>query len=63
MTVIDRIKKPTPKKWKRFGNALIAVGGISTAGAFISDNPTIAYVLLVATAVGKFITALFTEDE
>lgn len=63
MKILERIKKPTPKKWRRVGNALIAVGGISTAGAFVSGNEVIAYVLLGATAVGKFITALFTEDE
>lgn len=55
--------RPTPKKWRKFGNAC-AASGLSLVGiAFITEHPKFAVVALFLTGVGTFFANLFAEDK
>ncbi len=54
--------KPTPEKWRKIGDALLAS---STAMTFVGvqiDDKRIITFFLVLGVVGKFLTNFFTEE-
>lgn len=53
--------KPTPKKWRQLGDALLAVSTFVTASAIASNNDTIAIISLCIGSIGKFLTNFFSE--
>ena len=59
----NRYFKPTPKKWRKLGDALLAVSTTATTYAIASDHKWIAIACLIIGSVGKFLTNFFTEDE
>ena len=56
------IKFPTPKKWRKIGNALLATSVFVAGFAFIKDYQYIAITGLVIGAIGKFLTTFFKEE-
>ena len=57
------IKLPTPKKWRRIGNSLLAVSGMTSGFAFIADYKYIAIGGLILGILGKFLTTFFKEEK
>lgn len=66
--------KPTPKKWRKLGDAILAVGVFVTAGGLIEfdrlskifnekELKIIIGCALICGVVGKFITNFFKEDD
>ena len=53
---------PTPKKWRKLGDALLGVSSTIPGFANASDNHFIAYTALICGVLGKLITNLFTEE-
>jgi uncharacterized PurR-regulated membrane protein YhhQ (DUF165 family) len=72
--LINNYWKPTPKKWRKIGDAILATGTFVTAGALLEYDKmkeiftpkevkviiVLAFVLGVA---GKFITNFFKDEE
>lgn len=54
---------PTPAKWKKFGNSLMAASGFVTTCALAIDFRPVALIFLVVGALGKFVTEFVTEDD
>jgi len=53
---------PTPKKWRKIGDTLLASSTTITTFAIYNDMKLIAIIALVLGASGKFLSNLFTED-
>ena len=55
--------KPTPKKWRKLGDALLGVSTTITTYAIVEDYKWVAIAALIIGSVGKFLTNFFTEDK
>ena len=66
--------KPTPKKWRKIGDAILAVGTFVTAGGLLAfdtmqqiyspkELKIIIGVAFVLGVLGKFLTNFFKEEE
>lgn len=55
--------KPTPKKWRKLGDALLGVSTTITTYAIVEDYKWIALTSVLLGAIGKFLTNFFGEDE
>jgi hypothetical protein len=53
---------PTPKKWRRLGDALLGVSTTITSFSIYNDMKEIAIAALLLGVVGKFLSNFFTED-
>jgi len=53
---------PTPKKWRKIGDTLLAVSTTITTYAICNDLKWIAVTALAMGVVGKFLSNFFTED-
>jgi hypothetical protein len=53
---------PTPKKWRKLGDALLAMSTTITGFAIYEDAKWVAITALVLGTVGKFLTNFFSED-
>ncbi len=63
MNITSKYYKPTPKKWRKFGDSLLAVSTFISAYAMTKDIQWIALTGLGIGVIGKFLTNFFTEDE
>jgi hypothetical protein len=54
--------QPTPKKWRKLGDSLLAAGTAVTGWAIMDEHKIIAVGALIATVAGKFLTNFFKED-
>ena len=54
--------KPTPKKWRKIGDALLGVSLIAIP-AELSGYPWISISVFFIGVIGKFLTNFFSEDE
>lgn len=54
--------KPTPKKWRKLGDALLSVGASITGFSIYEDYKLVAIIALAVTVSGKFLTNFFSED-
>ncbi len=61
MKAIDNYWKPTPKKWRKIGDALLATSTFITGAAIIGNYHTLGLIFLIIGAVGKFLTNFFAE--
>lgn len=60
---LKNLRKPTPKKWRRLGNALATVStGIAIPTALLGSM-IVAGVILGVGALGKFIAEMTKEDD
>ena len=57
-----RYFSPTPKKWRRLGDALLAVSTTVTTYAIVDELTWLALTSVLIGATGKFLTNFFTED-
>lgn len=53
---------PTPKKWRKIGDAILAAATFVSSYAVAEENKTLALCAIIAGAVGKFITNIFTDE-
>ncbi len=54
--------KPTPVKWRKLGDALLAVSTAITGFALYQDVQWVALTSLITGVIGKFLTNFFSED-
>ena len=52
---------PTPRKWQRIGDGLLAISTMMTAYTIGEDMKTLSLIFLFVGAIGKFITNFFKE--
>ena len=63
MTLKNKYMQPTPKKWRRLGDALLGASTMITTYAIADDLPKwISITALMLGVVGKFLSNLFTES-
>lgn len=64
--LLEKMKKdyysPTPKKWRKLGDALLGVSTTITGFAIYEEAKWVAIAALIAGVVGKFLTNFFAED-
>jgi hypothetical protein len=53
---------PTPKKWRKLGDALLGVSTTITGFAIYENEKWIALTALALGVIGKFLTNFFGED-
>lgn len=58
----NRYFKPTPKKWRKLGDALLAVSTTITTYAIVEEMKWLALTAVILGAAGKFMTNFFTEE-
>lgn len=62
-----RMKKnyygPTPKRWRKLGDALLGVSTTITGYAIMEDYKWIAFSALILGVIGKFLTNFFSDEE
>ena len=74
MKLMKNYYAPTPKKWRRIGDAILAVGTAVTAGGLIAfdqlkeiyTDKELKIIIGIAFAlgvIGKFLTNFFKEDD
>lgn len=56
-----RYALPTPRKWRRIGDACLAVGTAISSTAALSGYTKMAVAAGIITALGKFLTNFFYE--
>lgn len=54
--------KPTPIKWRKLGDALLAVSTTITGYAMYENVKWVALTALITGVIGKFLTNFFTND-
>jgi len=55
--------KPTPTKWRKLGDALLAISTTITGFAMYQDMQWVALTALITGVIGKFLTNFFKEDD
>ena len=53
--------QPTPKNWRKLGDALLGAAGALTAFAIAKDIEVMAYISLFIGVFGKILTDFFAE--
>jgi hypothetical protein len=59
--MIENYKKPTPKKWRKIGDTLLAVSTLAIP-LELSDYKYLAIGLFVFGVLGKFLTNFFADE-
>jgi hypothetical protein len=59
--MMNRYYRPTPIKWRKVGDALLAASTTITTFAIYEQVEWLAYVALITGVVGKFLTNLFVR--
>lgn len=55
--------KPTPAKWRKIGDALLAVSLFASPYEIIQNDHRLAIALIAIGVLGKFLTNFFAEDQ
>lgn len=63
MSIQERLKRKTPKKWKRIGNAMVAASIAGAGFAFMAEYKWMSAAVFGLGVIGKFITELATDPE
>jgi len=58
---MNRYYRPTPVKWRKVGDALLAASATITTFAIAEQVEWLAYAALITGVVGKFLTNLFVK--
>lgn len=58
-----RYFRPTPTKWRKLGDALLAVSTTITTYAIVEEYKWVALTAVILGSVGKFLTNFFAEDD
>jgi hypothetical protein len=59
--MIENYKKPTPKKWRKVGDTLLAMSTLAIP-LELTDHKYLAISLFIFAVVGKFLTNFFADD-
>jgi hypothetical protein len=59
--MMNRYYRPTPIKWRKIGDALLASSTTITTFAIYEQVEWLAYVALLTGVIGKFLTNLFAK--
>ena len=59
--MMSRYYRPTPIKWRKLGDALLAASTTITTFAIYEQVEWLAYVALITGVTGKFLTNLFVR--
>lgn len=62
MKIITNYWKPTPKKWRKIGDALLAVTLFAAPYELVTQNHYLGMTFLIVGIVGKFLTNFFSEN-
>lgn len=63
MRILHNYSRPTPKKWRKLGDALLGMGTTLTAYSIADEwDKWISLTALLVTISGKFLTNFFAED-
>jgi len=54
---------PTPKKWRKIGDALLAVALFAQTQEALTGYSHMTQIISIVALVGKFLTNFFTEEE
>ena len=63
MNLKKRYWAPTPKKWRKIGDALLAMALYAQSQEIIMGNSRMMQTIVIIGLVGKFLTNFFAEDE
>jgi len=63
MSLLSNYGKPTPKKWRKLGDALLSVGATITGFAIYEESKWVAIIALSVTVFGKFLTNFFADSD
>lgn len=55
--------KPTPKRWRKLGDAMLAVSAYAQAQQMFTGQDKLLTALAIVGLIGKFLSNFFTEDE
>jgi hypothetical protein len=62
MKLKERYFQATPTKWRKLGDALLAVSTTVTTYAIVEDYKWIALTAVLIGCIGKFLSNFFTEE-
>lgn len=62
MKKVSKYYSPTPKKWRKLGDALLGVSSTITGYSIYNDMKEVAIAALLLGVVGKFLSNFFTGD-
>ena len=62
MELIKNYNKPTPRKWRKLGDALLAVSTTITTYAITEEMKVFAISALVLGVIGKFLSNFFADE-
>jgi hypothetical protein len=60
--VTSNYMKPTPKKWRKLGDALLGMSLFITGTAVYNDVDWLVYTSAAIGVIGKFLTNFFSEE-
>jgi hypothetical protein len=60
---IKNYGSPTPSKWRKLGDSLLATSAFAMTYAAITDHKYLAVGIVVVGIVGKFLTNFFSKDD
>ena len=63
MKLLNNYYAPTPKKWRKIGDALLAVALYAQTQEFLTGYTTLMQAISILGLVGKFLTNFFAEEE
>jgi hypothetical protein len=63
MFKLSNYYKPTPARWRKIGDGLLAASTFVTGYSLIANYHTLAITALVVGAIGKFMTDFFHESD
>ena len=63
MNLINKYWQPTPKKWRKIGDSLLAISLFATPYPIVTSDKALAIIFLTVGIIGKFLTNFFTDDE
>lgn len=59
---LDSLKLPTPKQWRRLGNALLTVTSSASVGGYLDGHTKLATGLFLVGLVSRFLVEFFSEE-
>lgn len=62
MKILKRYYAPTPKKWRKIGDTLLALSLYAQGQQAFSGNTKLMTGIAIVGLVGKFLTNFFTEQ-
>ena len=60
---IKNYYKPTPKKMRKIGDALLGASQFMTGYSIVMDEKWLAFTCIAIGTIGKFMTNFFVEEE